>query len=66
MRIWIGSRIHERNSRDHRAPVQGAEVAVDGDEGLLYLEPDTLVVERYEGIRELQRKRKSTAAPGNR
>ena len=46
------------NKLDH--PIQtGQHLVVDGDEGLLYLEPDTLVVERYEGIRELQRKRKS-------
>lgn len=45
------------NKLDH--PIQtGQHLVVDGDEGLLYLEPDTLVVERYEGIREQQRKKK--------
>ncbi|GIO97846.1 phosphoenolpyruvate--protein phosphotransferase [Paenibacillus sp. FSL W8-0187] len=45
------------NKLDH--PIQtGQHLVVDGDEGLLYLEPDTLIVERYEGIREQQRKKK--------
>jgi phosphoenolpyruvate-protein phosphotransferase (PTS system enzyme I) len=40
-------------------PIQtGQHLVVDGDEGLLYLEPDTLIVERYEGIREQQRRKK--------
>ncbi|MFG1733678.1 phosphoenolpyruvate--protein phosphotransferase [Paenibacillus sp. 843] len=45
------------NKLDH--PIQtGQHLVVDGDEGLLYLEPDTLIVDRYEGIREQQRKKK--------
>ncbi|MBT2765722.1 phosphoenolpyruvate--protein phosphotransferase [Paenibacillus sp. ISL-20] len=45
------------NKLDH--PIQtGQHLVVDGDEGLLYLEPDTLIVERYEGIREQQWKKK--------
>ncbi|GAB6929703.1 phosphoenolpyruvate--protein phosphotransferase [Paenibacillus sp. JCM 10914] len=40
-------------------PIQTGELLiVDGDEGLVYLEPEALIVERYEGIRDQQRKKK--------
>ncbi|MFF3922918.1 phosphoenolpyruvate--protein phosphotransferase [Paenibacillus lactis] len=40
-------------------PIQTGELLiVDGDAGHLYLEPDPLTLERYEGIRDEQRKRK--------